>query len=478
MFPLFLPTPWPLIVLAAAASLWASGHALLTKRNVRAASGWCVIIWLLPFLGAGLYLIFGINRIRRKALRLRRRRRQVRVMRSRPDMPQAPPIEGSLLGLFRVATDITGHAVAPGNRFAATQDGDETYSGMLAAIQGAKETIGLTSYIFCNDEIGRVFVDALADAKARGVEVRVLVDGVGMYYSYPTILSPLAAAGIPAASFLPAWVPGRWVQMNLRNHRKILVVDGRIGFCGGTNIHDPNLTRTPDATRIRDMHFRIEGPVAAQITEAFVEDWAFATGEVLDGPGWFPTRIDIAGEAWARGISHGPDAEPGPLQPIILTAINQAQRCVRIVNPYFLPDETLIAALVLAAKRGVVVEIVTPQIKGWWRPLDWAAMAQLDLLIAGGCAVYASGLPFDHAKLMTIDGCWSLVGSSNLDPRSLRLNFEFNLEVYDSAVAAEIDGAIDARRDKARLLSLEEVEAVPTWARLRNRFVWLFQPYL
>lgn len=491
-------SPWPLAILALAVSLWASVHVLHTKRNVRAASGWFVIVWLLPIIGPALYLMLGINRIQRKALRLRRRRSRRTggdVVRVRGDRT-APPLPANLRGLARVSSALVDNPLSGENRFEITENGDATYAAMLTAIDRAERTIGLTSYIFCRDDVGRAFVEALKRAQDRGVEVRIIVDGVGVYYSYPTIFREFAAAGLKAAAFLPTWLPGRWLHMNLRNHRKILVIDGKIGFTGGTNIQHVNLERTPARQRILDVHFRITGPVVAQIGEAFLNDWAFVTGEVLDPERWLGVSPEAGGGAWARGISHGPDSSDGPLAPIILAAVNQAQERIRIVSPYFLPDEPLLTGLILAAKRGVAVEIVTP-VLGGLRPVEWAATTQFDLLLAAGCRLYAAPFPFDHAKLMTIDGGWSLIGSSNWDPRSLRLNFEFNIEVYDQDFAARIDSLIEARRNRAHAMTLQNGAVAVRPPRstgrppnafskllggrlvlLRNRLLWLFQPYL
>lgn len=479
MLQLYLPSPWPLAILAVAVSLWASVHILLTKRDVRAASGWFVIAWLLPLIGPALYLMLGINRIRRKALRLRKRRRpqRDRTRRRLETEPQKPALSPSISGLYRTVSAITDTPLVPGNRFEILENGDATYEAMLVEIGRAERTVALGSYIFCRDEVGERFVAALKAAQGRGVEVRVLVDGVGVYYSFPTIFRSLAAAEIQSAAFLPTWVPGRWLQMNLRNHRKILVVDGQIGFTGGVNIQACNLAKTPPRTRVVDVHFRITGPVVAQIGEAFIEDWAFATGEVLPPDTWLPTPELQEDGGWARGITHGPDSEEGPLSQIVMAAINQADRTVRIVSPYFLPDEALMNALCLAAKRGVEVSIVTPRRPGL-NPVEWAAESQFDRLLAAGCKLYGSGPVFDHAKLMTIDGAWSLIGSINWDPRSLRLNFEFNVEIYDEGLAARIDQVITERQRRAKTLSAAMVNGKSRLRLLRNRLLWLFQPYL
>jgi cardiolipin synthase len=413
---------------------------------------------------------------RRRARKTGRLGRRGETARPAEAEDAAPSLSSSLSCLVKTGSAVTEMPLVGGNRLEPLANGDETYQAMLAAIDGAERTVALASYIFCRDDIGAAFVEALKRAQARGVAVRVLVDGVGIYYSYPTILTSLAAADIPAAAFLPTWVPGRWLQVNLRNHRKILVVDGTQGFTGGVNIQGCNLAEAGPRHRVVDMHFRIQGPVVAQISETFIEDWAFATGEILPAEEWLLTP-PASGQAWARGIVQGPDVAEGPLAPIILTAVNQAQKSIRIVSPYFLPEPPLINALRLAAKRGVSVSIVTPQRPGF-NPVEWAAQAQFDLLLEAGCRLYGSGPVFDHAKLATIDGAWSLIGSSNWDPRSFRLNFEFNVEVYDEEFAARIESIIDTRATQATPITMADLRARGRWRLLRNRFLWLFQPYL
>ncbi len=194
---------------------------------------------------------------------------------------------------------------------------------------------------------------------------------------------------------------------------------------------------------MNDIHFRFEGPIVTQLMVTFAEDWNFMTGEVLDGGGWWP-ELGPAGKIPARGISSGPDEDIGVLSSIMVTAIGEAKRRLRIVTPYFLPDQTLTASLVIAALRGVEVDIVVPAISDHMS-FQWAMHAHLGLMVGPGIKVYYMHPPFDHSKLMTVDGSWALVGSANWDVRSLRLNFEFNVECYGSRAAAEIDKGIDAK---------------------------------
>jgi cardiolipin synthase len=271
-----------------------------------------------------------------------------------------------------------------------------------------------------------------------------------------------------------SWLPWRMAFLNLRNHKKILVADGRRGFIGGLNISAENLKACDPRTAVRDMHFEVQGPVVEQITEAFVTDWEFATGEELKGLNWFPEHI-ASGPALARVVTSGPDQDLEKIEFMFLQAIGTAQRSIKIITPYFLPDERLVAALELAAMRGVDVDIVIPE-NSDHKIMDWAVLAHIAPLLIAGAKIWRAPQPFEHAKLMTIDGGWSLVGSANWDQRSLRLNFELNMEVYDPEFTAMLSEKIAARQGTE--ITLKWVYQRPFLVRLRNRAIRLLLPYL
>jgi cardiolipin synthase len=347
---------------------------------------------------------------------------------------------------------------------------------MLAAIEAATESVCLSSFIFAADTIGRRFVDALASATRRGVAVRVLVDAAGVRYSWPPIHRVLRQAGIPVARFLPITTGPGIAFFDLRNHRKILVADGRVAFCGGMNIRDRHVVGSGSRWATRDVHFRLEGPVVAQLLEAFIEDWAFVTREVLDGPAWFPPLGD-AGPTAARVLTGGPDDDFEVTRTVLLGALSAATRTVSIVTPYFLPDQAMIAALAVAALRGVRVDIVLPA-HGNIPLVRWATPAMLWQVLGPGCRVFLSPAPFDHAKLFVVDRAWTMFGSTNWDPRSLRLNFELDVECYDPALAAVVDDLVAERRGASRQITLAEVDGRPLAVRLRDGVARLFAPYL
>lgn len=456
--------------------------AVLRKRHVSTVIGWVGLAWLAPGVGSLLYLVFGINRIQRSAVALGLRTAwgtDTQLLVADPAASADPAwLQGDpgLAGLERLCTRLTGKALLAGNRVTVLEDGDAAYPAMLSAIAGAQRSITLASYIFDNDAAGRTFLRALHDARERGVDVRVLIDGLGLRYSRPDMLRALRRAGITAAAFLPTRNPLRSRYANLRNHRKIMVVDGAIGFTGGMNIRDGHWLERQPAHPVRCVHFGVQGPVVADLQQTFAVDWAYASGEHLLGERWFPT-LAACGPVAARGVADGPDADIDNLPQVLLGALAVARSRVRLVTPYFLPDETLLAALKVTALRGVTVDIVLPE-RSNLRVMDWATRPLLPELLASGCRVHLSPPPFDHSKLLLVDERWSLIGSTNWDARSLRLNFEYNLACIDRELVRRLDTLVAARIDGARSLGEAEASALPLPARLRNGVARLMSPYL
>jgi cardiolipin synthase len=436
---------------------------------VRAAIGWIGVIWLSPFFGALLYVGFGINRVQRRARRLRGVKRthdfgKAGKAGSRTPRESLQLAVGAITGLDLQQADVDR----------VLQSGDEGYPEMLAAIGDARASVDLSTFIFRDDETGRAFVAALAAAHRRGVAVRVLIDGMGGGFFRSPAYRRLRAEGVPAARFLHSAWPWKMPLLDLRLHKKALIVDGRVAFIGGLNIAGENLAAAPPKTRVRDTHFRIVGDVVAQIADGFDDDWAFATGEEQP-ESRRPAPSAPAGGEVARAVASGPDQAVGQLALVLLSAITAARRSIRIATPYFLPDEQLLTALQLAALRGVDVRLVTPAVNNH-RWVAWAAQASVRPLLEAGCRLWRSPPPFDHSKLMTVDDEWSLIGSANWDARSLRLNFELAVEVYDRDLCARISALIDEKcRDP---VSLADIDGRMFVTKLRDAVIRLASPYL
>jgi cardiolipin synthase len=476
---------WPHIV----GILWVAGgvpatlHAILYKRDARAVIGWVGVIWLTP-IGFLLYWVLGINRIQRRA----------KLLRGGQDFCVLPPTlhavtsemlcaklgsdANRFIPFVQLVGELSEHPLVDGNLVTPLVNGDEAYPAMLAAIDGAKYSITLCSYIFDNDRAGQMFAEALGRAVARGIETRVLIDSVGSRYTFPSIVPKLRSHGVRTERFMRTFLPSSFAYSNLRSHRKILVVDGSIGFTGGLNIREGALLglQPPPRAPLHDTHFRIEGPVVAHLQEMFIEDWAFTTGEVLQGEPWF-TLLTSRGDMFARGIPNGPDEDLGEMRTTLVGVLSCARDRVVIQTPYFLPDDALAEALNVAALRGVQVDIVLPEANNL-ALVKWACTAMLFQVLERDCRVWMSQPPFDHTKLMMVDGVWTLLGSANWDQRSLRLNFEFNVECYDKALAQRLTALADERIATARRVTLDELSARRFPIKLRDGLARLFSPYL
>ncbi len=444
-------------------------HVLLYKRNIGTSISWMGIAWLSPFIGGILYYALGVNRVKRRAMRLRRERSHMFLVEEvAPDAPDAGPLTPLEYAIGR----LTGLSAEAGNRISLLRSGDNAYPAMLAAIDAAEKSVGLASYIFRDDEAGMPFIEALIRAHRRGVAVRVLIDGIGGGYFWSGTYEKLREAGVPVDRFLHSYVPWKTPFLNLRNHRKLLVIDGRIAFTGGINIGVENLLATNPPHPVRDTHFRLEGPVVEQLTEAFADDWVYETGEKLLDEAWFP-ELSPCGGAVARVVTSGPDEDLEQIEFAVLHAVSCARRSIRVVTPYFLPPDVLTTALGLAAMRGIAVDVFVPEHSNH-RVLDWARRVPLRNLVEAGCRVWLMPPPFDHSKLMCIDDVWSLIGSANWDTRSFRLNFELNVEIQDEAFTRMLMEAVP----KGRTLTLKEIEGDSLPLKLRNNAARLLQPYL
>ena len=444
-------------------------HVLFHKRDVGASIGWIGLAWLSPILGSILYLIFGINRVKRRANQLR----DVHPARHGAKPPILPTGRDDHLASLEQAGDrITQRPAERGNAVTALHNGDEAYPIMIAAIEAAKASVALSSYIFRADDAVGGFIDALIRARRRGVQVRVLIDGIGGGYFLSPTYERLRRHDVPVFRFMHSPLPWRMPLLNLRTHKKILVLDGRIAFTGGLNIGGENMVAAQPRHPVRDTHFRFEGPVVAQLIEAFAEDWLFAAGENLAGDAWFPP-LDEVGGAVARAIVSGPDEDLEKIEFMILEAVACARQSIKVRTPYFLPDDRMVTALALASMRGVDVAVPTHSN----HPIvDWAMRAQIAPLVAAGCRIWHSAPPFDHSKVMTVDGIWCLIGGANWDVRSFRLNFELNMEVYHADIVQHVEDLMSARQ--GALITVAELDRRPLLVRLIDSGARLMLPYL
>lgn len=454
-------------------------HVLLKQPDARSASFWAIIICFVPLAGVVFYAIFGINSLRRRGLHYRSANDLDKTV-----MEDACPIDPreeahnlkELHGLAETLGKVSRMSFTGGNRVEILHSGDTAMPAMLEAIKGAEKSITLCSYIFEATGIGGEFIEELAKARARGVEVRVMVDDAGTRYSYPPVTRLLRKLGVAAKRYMPLHFVLRILTMNLRNHRKIMVVDGRLGFTGGMNIRQGNMQSENPQNPLHDMHFKVEGPVVRQLQRVFAEDWAFCAGEVLSGDLWYP-ELESMGDVAAIGIPDGPDEDMEIMPKAIFAALSAAKKEVCVLTPYFLPSPTLIWALDLASLRGVKVTIITPRNNNI--PfVRWAARTLYPSMLEKDVHIHEAEGHFDHSKFMTVDGSWSLIGSTNWDPRSLRLNFEFNLACFDEKLAGQLNAVFAEKLAQSKAVTMEALEAASLPERLRDGLARMFMPLL
>jgi len=464
-------------------SLTTAGHALLHKRTPSSALGWIAVCLFFPFAGAFLYFLFGINRVETRARKLedkhpgfslevenyQKATEELTLSASELNLPR------TYAQIARISDKVTRLPLLDGNRVDLLPGGETAYPEMLEAIEQAEHYVYLATYIFETNQTGRQFIDALSRAVARGLDVRVLIDGVGEYYSFPRVGTLLKRHGVRVARFIPPRLFPPNLHINLRNHRKILIADGAVGFTGGMNIGDRHLLqRIKNRNRVRDMHFRLKGPVVMQIEQSFLEDWAFCTGERTAS---HPAPPIPSGPVICRTITDGPNEDLNKLATIIVGAISAAREQVLIMTPYFLPSLEMISALQTAALRGIDVKVVLPA-KSNLPFIQWATNNMLRELLYWGVQVYYQPPPFAHTKLFVVDQQYAQIGSANFDPRSLRLNFELCVEIYEQHAAQTIAGYIEHRIKHLQPQPFSEIEQRPLIIKIRDALVWLFSPYL
>ncbi len=368
---------------------------------------------------------------------------------------------------FRSIGVLLGPPSVGGNRVEALQNGSEIFPSMLAAIRSAKRTITFETYIYWSGDVGREFADALTERAKAGVRVHVLLDWVGSQKIDEKLLGALRDAGVEIELYRPlSWY--HLARINNRTHRKLLVVDGRIGFTGGVGIADKWGGNAQDADHWRDSHYRAEGPVVAQMQATFLDNWTKVTGVVLHGNDYFP-EIEPNGETPAQVFSSSPEGGAESMQLMYLLAITAATRSIDLASAYFVPDTLTSDALIEAVKRGVKVRILLPGPIIDTDVVRRASRAPWGPLLAAGVQIHELQPTMLHCKVMIVDGLLVSVGSTNFDVRSFRLNDEANLNVYDAKFAARQVEVFERDLAKTQRVTLEQWRSRPWHEKLMER---------
>jgi cardiolipin synthase len=417
------------VVLAVAAIF----HLLIHKREPISTISWGLFVFLVPILGPALYFTFGPERLIRQATKRKK------IISTPPLTPIANSrSQTSEIGFnsntdsfFTLTQNITNFPVSDGNRVSFLHDPQGALDTMVCAIENAKTYIHLEYYIISSDSITEKIFDSLITARKRGVEVRILYDSLGSLSLKRLFFRKLRKAGIQISGFLPFSLLPQRINLNFRNHRKIIVVDGETAFTGGTNLGREYLGN-PGDHQWRDFSIQLWGPVCLQLEEVFREDWKFTTSEDLSDSKYFPSP-QKSGSARIQVIDSGPDTFFRSLHRAIFWGITSATKQVSMMTPYFIPDSSLLTALEVAALRGIDLKLVLPQ-KNDQKLVRMASRSYYSELLKSGVKIYEFEPKILHAKLITIDDNFTLIGSGNMDIRSFRLNFEITLLIQDQEV--------------------------------------------
>lgn len=472
------------VALAFALSL----HILLHKHRPASAVLWLAAVWAVPVAGALAYGAFGVDRVRRHASERAVVQRALYHGPSQllaaewPSSAGEGPIRDHPAEHILRSTDpaVRAHRVLPGNRAELLVDGDEFYTALFEQIESARSSINLQTYIFAIDRTGKRLRDLLIRKAGDGVQVRVLYDRFGSTFAHATgFFRAAKRSGVRVGSISQANpLKGRF-QINLRNHRKVAVIDGRSGFLGGMNFDDRNVTVPGRIGPDRDYQVRLEGPAVMDMQDVFVADWYFATREdpeAFQSDAFYPTLAPV-GDGLVQLVPGAPERGGRGLAHAFFAALVSARESVEIVTAYFVPDETILEALRYAAFRGVRVRIVLPAMSNHWYT-TFAARSLYEPLLQAGVRIFEREPPFMHAKALVVDGVYAMMGSANLDYRSLHLNYELNVEIADPPFLARLMEQVEAEIAVSREVTLEQHAVRPVVRRLTENLCFLFQPML
>ncbi len=432
---------------------------LVRRKEPASAIAWILVLVFLPGIGATLFLLFGRSRVRWSARRKRAADAALtgHLIGFRADpgsvRPAPVPLAGHGAGLFQVGHVLSRSRATMGNRVDMLVGGAATYAAIGEAIDAAVHHVHAEYYLIRPDGTGEWFLEKLIAARRRGVQVRLLCDGWGCLALPRGWIRHLRDEGVQLTWFFPLRSM-LFQPVSLRNHRKIVVVDGKVGFTGGINIGDEYLGTMPSVGAWRDTHMRVQGPAAAELQSVFLRDWYFSAQETVQDPTFFPKLAEPAGDAVVAVLTSGPDTDSEAIHRIFYGAIAGARERVLITTPYFVPDRALVVALQMAALQGVDVHLLLPS-RSNHVVTFYAGRSFYEELIEAGVHIHEYAPGMIHAKTLVVDGRIGLVGSANMDLRSFRLNFEVHALIADDDTARSLEEAFDKDLEQTTEVSLE-----------------------
>ena len=454
----------------------------LENRDPTKTIIWLLILGALPVLGALLYLLLG--RVVRKHQLSRhkqvRRDQTEEILQEQQVRPREEDIDkvGTISMNKKLSRLLLNDASAPltlNNRSEVLTNGQETFKALFVALEGAKEHIHLEFFIFHNDAIGRDILNLLIRKASEGVKVRVLVDGL-VNQSLKKRFGELRKAGVEAEVFYPVRFPFLSRRLNLRNHRKIVVVDGQVGFLGGLNVGDEYLSRNKKIGFWRDTFLKLEGDAVNFLQTVFLNDWNGVTQQDINDASYYP-QPQYFGIEMTQIAATGPDSDWGSMLQIFFVALTSAERTIYIETPYFIPDEGSVMALKTAALSGLDVRIILQGVPDH-KITYWASHSYVEELLEAGVRIYRYQKGVLHAKILILDSEIGVVGSTNFDVRSFSLNFEISAFIYDCKLAQRLEQDFHQDLANSEELILEEYSKRPLLNRIKESSARLFSPLL
>lgn len=481
-----MPGLWFWAVLAhSIIAIFTVGLVLRRRAEPVSMLAWIFSAVTVPFLGAFLYAIFGSNRVRRKAHRKRGKvvhivRQIEKEARQRAGGSTHDPndtLDPDVRFIERFSRRLVQIPAVGGNQVRIYNESEETYRGLEEAIRAARHHIHMEYYIWQPDATGEHFRELMIEKAQEKVECRVLLDAVGCWKLPRRFYQPMLDAGVRVEFFLPFFPlrTRRW-SLNLRNHRKIAVMDGNIAFMGSQNIGDEYRGRLKRLSPWYDSHMRVCGPASLFLQQTFAEDWVFATGEQLQGEEYFAPPKSC-GESLVQILPTGPDQDVSVLGHLAFAGVSAAHKSIRIATPYFVPNTALMLALVHACYRGVKVQIVVPTRTDNVLAL-WAGRSFYAELLDAGAEIYEFADGLLHSKIISVDDRWCILGSANMDARSFKLNFEISAVMYDTTLSTELGAYIERRCRQSQRITAQDVWSRGAAGRVAEGIARLFSPVL
>ena len=454
----------------------------LENRDPTKTIIWLLILGVLPVIGVLLYVLFGrVVRKRRLSRHKQVRQEQTEeILMDRQVRPSAEEVHqaGDSPMNKKLARLMLNDADAPltlNNRSEVLTNGRKTFRALFSALETAQDHIHLEYYIFHNDAIGSNILNLLMRKASEGVKVRVLVDGLGNR-SLEKRFGELREAGVETAGFYPVRFPFLSRRLNLRNHRKIVVIDGRVGFLGGLNVGDEYLSRNKKIGFWRDTFLKLEGDAVNFLQTVFLNDWKVATHEDISSPLYYPQPLQL-GSQLTQIAATGPDSDWGSMLQIFFVALTSAEKTIYIETPYFIPDEGSVMALKTAALSGLDVRIILMGVPDH-KLTYWASLSYVEELLESGVRIYLYTKGILHAKVLILDSEIGVVGSTNFDIRSFSLNFEISAFIYEAAFALRLEQDFHQDLADSEELELEEYKLRPLSNRIKESGARLFSPLL